>query len=296
MSKVVTMKRETVVTGNQEMFGMIMGTLQRTGNHCMAYVPEGMLDTDADFQRIETRDSNKIKNLVATWDPNQMDPLVVVPHPETGTFSVVDGFGRLTAARILGLTHLECHVITNAPENIFERKQFEAKMYLHQIDNVEKLKPVQMHKARVLTGDKAAMLIDAAMQYYKCSIVSDKGRREPGFIGSYTRTYHIAKVQGEAGLRFVFDTCKLAGYDQEANGYNADVFRSLSKIYGVYGNVESIIGAFMRPMKPSVLKAKAVAKYPERSPEVAITLLLQDRLVEILNVPRKIDKTGRIVA
>ena len=262
----------------------------------MAYVPEGMLDVDADFQRIETRDSNKIKNLVATWDPNQMDPLVVVPHPETGTFSVVDGFGRLTAARILGLTHLECHVIVNAPENLLERKQFEAKIYLRQVDNIEKLKPSQMHKARVLTGDKPAIILDAALRYYKCSIAKKTGKRLPGYLGSYTRAYDVARLHGEEGLRFVFENCKVAGYDMEPNGYNSGVFRSLGRIYTAYGNIGNTIGEYMRSMKPAILKAKAVAKYPERNPETAITLLFQDHLVEVLHVARKIDQTGKIVA
>lgn len=291
MSKVVVMK-----TGNQQVFGMIMGTLQRTGNHCMAYIPEDMLDTDEDFQRVETRDSNKIRKLAASWDPNQMDPLTVVPHPETGTFSVVDGFGRLSAARIIGLTHLECHVITNAPENPEERKQFEASIYLHQIDNVEKLKPTQMHKARILTGDKNAILLDSVLKEYKCSIISKSGKREAGCLGSYTRAYNIAKRQGKNGLYFVFNVCKIAGYDLEPNGYSADIFRALSKIYGAYGDVCTTIGAHMRLMKPSILKAKAVAAYPERNPEIAMTLLLQDYLVEALHVHKRIDHTGKIVA
>lgn len=291
MSKVVAMRN-----GNQEVFGMIMGTLQRTGNHYMAYVPKDMLEVDEDFQRVETRDSNKIKELAKNWDPNQMDPLTVVPHPETGTFSVVDGFGRLSAARILGLTHLECHVILNAPENPLERKQFEANMYLHQADNIEKLKPIQKHKARILTGDRVAILLDNALNYYKCSLVAEKGNRNAGRLGSYTRAYDITKKYGEAGIRFVFDTCKVAGYDMETNGYGADIFKALSKIYAAYGSVETILGVFMRPMKPAVLKAKAIAKYPERSFEIALTLLMQDCVVEALNVQRKYDTTGKLIA
>lgn len=291
MSKVVELK-----TGNQQVFGMIMGTLQRTGNHCMAYIPEDMLDTDEDFQRVETRDSNKIRKLAASWDPNQMDPLTVVPHPETGTFSVVDGFGRLSAARILGLTHLECHVITNAPEDLGERKQFEANIYLHQIDNVERLKPTQMHNARVLTGDRNAVILDSALKHYKCSIVSEKGARKPGQLGSYTRAYTIARNYGEAGLRFVFEACKIAGYDIESNGYNSNVFTALSRIYGAYGNVLEVVGNYMRTMKPEILKSKSVAKYPERSPEIAVTLFIQDKVIEILKVDRKIDYRGKIVA
>lgn len=275
-------------TGNQEVFGMVMGTLQRTGHHSMSYIPVNMLYVDEDFQRIETRDSKKIRSLVATWDPNQMDPLTVVPHPETATFSVVDGLGRMTAAKIKGLTHLECHVITDAPKDIKERKTYEAQIFLRQIDNVEKLKPVQMHKARLLVGDKNAIILEKAFKDYECSIVSEKGSRNPGTLGSYTRAYNIVRQSGEKGIRFVFETCIKAGYNLEPNGYSSAVFRALGNVYKTFGDVSSICSSRMAKMKPQVLKAKALAQYSERSSESAITLFLSDIIVDTLGLEKKV--------
>lgn len=273
----------------------VISNCKKVGGKNYACVPIEALIVDHSFQRIDSMDKGKVNKLVEHWDPIQMDALKVVPHPEEACFSVVDGCHRLGAARINGLANLECEIIPGAPTDPEERRKFEAKIFLEQFTNVERLKPAQMHKARLLIGDKVAIIVEKLLKEYDVKIIWTKGRRKERYLGSYTGAYRVAKVYGEEGLRFIFEVCKNAGYDFEQDGYNACVLRCLNKIYVAYGKQAIVVCDFMRQLNPYNFKAKAIAKYPQRSPEIAMALILQDYLIDVHSMTRRIDEEGKVM-
>lgn len=274
-------------------FTTVMANLRTVGGKAYACVPREILTVDPEYQRVEMRNEKKIKKLISTWDPVQMDALKVVPHKETGEFSVVDGLGRLTVAGILGLDSLECEIIQTAPDDPKERRKFEAKIFLGQTPAREPINAAQMHNARMLLGDPVAMTIDKLLKKYNIKFFNHKGSRLEGCLGSYAVTYELTKTIGESGLEYILSTLCNAGYNLIPNGLNSDLFRSLSKIYLAY-NLD--ISQYVRSMEPQILKAKAIAKYPAHSSRyVAITLFLQDHIIENFPVNKRIDKKGKVL-
>ena len=174
---------------NREAFEAIIDNAQKSKTGRMnAVVPVDMIDADPLYQRIEGHNEAKLKKLEKEWDYNLMDSLIIVPHPETNNFFVVDGLGRLMVARRLNIRKLDC-VIIAGPEDIDKRRVFEAKYFLRQADCTDKIKPVDKHNARVLSGDPAAVTVENLMKTYQVEIKKTKGRRAMRQLGSYDTAY-----------------------------------------------------------------------------------------------------------
>ena len=277
---------------SKEIFSAVMGNLRTVGTKSYACVPTNLLTVDPEYQRIEGRNEKKIKKLVTLWDPLQMDALKVVPHKETGDFSVVDGLGRLTAAGILGLNSLECEII-NGPDDSKERRKFEARIFLGQTPARDPINAAQMHNARMLLGDPTALTIDKLLKEYNIKFAKTKGSRIEGYLGSYATTYKITEKIQEEGLEYILNTLCEAGYNLIHDGLSSSLFRALAKIYLAY-NID--ISDYIRNMSPGILKAKARAKYSEQpSSHIALTLFLQDYIVQKYPVRKRINKKGKIL-
>ena len=76
------------------LFTTIMNNLLVSGSKHLAVIPRELLSVDPAYQRLEEGRSKKIAKPHKEFDHTLMDPLLVVPHPEEGTFSIVDGNGR----------------------------------------------------------------------------------------------------------------------------------------------------------------------------------------------------------
>lgn len=286
---------------NKIAYEAIMNNAQKTKTgRRNAVIPVELLKVDPLYQRVEGRNERKLNKLKGEWDYNLMDALLVVPHPETGDFYVVDGLGRLTVAKEIGLTELDC-VIVPGPKNIKERRKFEAGYFLRQADCTDYIKPVLKHNALVLRGDETACVIEKICKAYKVKIVPKRGKRTAGTLGSYASAYRMLEkdTDRESNLRWVFDAIKFAGYDKDLNGYSAALTEALYSIHKAYGAVTSkAIGEYIRPMSHTTLKARAIAKYPERtgnSGKLAIVLFLQDYIVETYNQRAVFDASGKKV-
>lgn len=243
-----------------------------------AVIPVELIDASPLYQRVEGRNEKKLHKLKNEWDYNLMDALMVVPHPEEYKFYVVDGLGRLTVARQIGLSELDC-VIIPGPADPEERLRFEAKHFLRQAICTDPLRPALMHNARVINGDKAAIAVENICREYGVDILLTGGKRSEKKLGSYERTYKVALQGGEDALRWIFDTIKAAGYDHESNGYSGRIITVLGKFHRQYANFSPReIGEYIRFQSPLIFQSKAVAKYPERAhnPEIPMILYLQD--------------------
>ena len=267
----------TIENMNKVAFNAIMNNAQKSNTGRMnAVIPESMIDADPLYQRIEGRNERKMRKLKSEWDYNLMDALMVVPHPETNNFFVVDGLGRLTVAREIGLQELDC-VIIPGPSNVDERRIFEARYFLRQAICTSPLRPVDMHDARVLSGDPVAIAIETICKEYKVAL--RKGKGNPIRLGSYDRTFKIVEHNGSQALRWAFDVVKFAGYDKERSGYSGRLLTVLGKFYDGFSDIDAKdLGDYLREMSPMVFQANAVSAYPKRAhnPEIPMILYLQD--------------------
>lgn len=179
---------------------------KRGGARCSASIPVSLLWVDPSYQRIETRSLQKIVALVNHWDENKLTPIILVPHPEEYRFAVVDGYGRLQASQKLSspYTELDAIILMNAPEDPEERRKFEASIFIGQDSEVEQLKPVQKHNARLLLGNTAAIIIQDICDKYDLKFTSKQGKRDGGVLGSYPSTYEIADIHGRKCIEFIF--------------------------------------------------------------------------------------------
>src|SRR5699024_658453 len=105
---------------------------------------------------------------------------------------------RLSASQMLAdkYSQLDAIVLTNVPEDKKERQKFEASIFVEQDKDIEIVKPIQKHNARVLLGDQAAITIEKMCERYKITFTAKKGRRHEAVLGSYSDAYDIARIHG----------------------------------------------------------------------------------------------------
>lgn len=271
-----------------------MSNLLISGTKACAVIPRGLMSVDPAYQRLETRNLRKIKAMHDNFDHMIMDALLVVPHPEECTFSIVDGYGRFIASEGI-LDKLECVVITSAPSNPDERRHFEASIFTRQSLYTEKVTPLQMHKANLILGEPNAVALQEVLDKYNLSIAEDKGARRPGTIGSYSSAYRIIKAKGKTAYESIISTCCKAGYNLSGDGLCDKIIMNLYKIYCFYGDIGLVkVLPIMRETMPNTLKAKGIAAYPERV-GLSLALYMQDYLVS-LGEPKQFNEKGKKIS
>lgn len=276
------------------LFTTIMNNLLVSGSKHLAVIPRELLSVDPTYQRLEEGRSKKIAKLHKEFDHTLMDPLLVVPHPEEGTFSIVDGNGRCCASEGI-LDALECVVITTAPTDPEERRKYEASIFVRQSNCTERVTKLQQHKAGLILKDPVCVAIQRVLDEYDLGISSYKGNQKAGMVGSYDLAYNISKSSGYIGLESIVSVCHKAGYTMEINGLSKYVLRALYTIYMYYGSVGLFkLVPIMRETEPSTLRAKGLAAYPER-PGMSLPLYMQDYLVS-LGEPKQFNERGKKIS
>lgn len=275
-------------------YNTVMSNLLISGTKACAVIPRELMSVDPAYQRLETRNHRKIKAMHDNFDHMIMDALLVVPHPEECTFSIVDGYGRFIASEGI-LDKLECVVITSAPSDPDERRHFEASIFTRQSLYTEKVTPLQMHKANLILGEPNAVALQAVLDRHKLSIAEGKGARRPGTIGSYSSAYRIIKAKGKTAYESIISTCCKAGYNLSGDGLCDKIIMSLYKIYSFYGDIGlAKVLPIMRETPPSTLKAEGIAAYPKRV-GLSLALYMQDYLV-FLGEPKQFNEKGKKIS
>lgn len=276
------------------LFTTIMNNLLVSGSKHLAVIPRELLSVDPAYQRLEEGRSKKIAKLHKEFDHTLMDPLLVVPHPEEGTFSIVDGNGRCCASEGI-LDALECVVITTAPTDPEERRKYEASIFVRQSNCTERVTKLQQHNAGLILGNPICIAIENVKQKYHLSIGTGKGNQKAGAIGSYDDVHDIVGVYGYTGLEAIINTCHRAGYTLETNGLCRYIIRALRTIYSFYGSLGLLkLVPIMKVTPPTTLRAKGLAAYPER-PAMSLALYMQDYLVS-LGEPKQFNEKGKKVS
>ena len=263
----------------------------RKNNVGIVAINLSLLYVDERYQGL--RSHNKINRLIKNWDEDKLSPITVVPHPEEYRFAVVDGQGRLMAARQKGeYDSLQAIVLLKEHNSIEERLKFEAKIFAEQDLEVEKIRPEEKHLANVIAGDEPAVILDNLLHKYEISIKAGKGSKGKSILGSYTDTYSVAKVQGEKCLDFIFSIIENVGWNYEKNGYATFVIRALKNIWIAHPEDRVDIYCFLskelRKIDPTLLSANSRSKYPERDFRISCSLYVEDLVCDTLHLEKRI--------
>lgn len=261
----------------------------------VASIPVELLKVDFAYQRITTSTPTRLKKLANHWREDKLMPMIVVAHPEEYCFYIVDGFHRYTVATtMLNVTYkaLDAIVLTKAPKDSKKRQKFEAELFVSQNEDVERVTPIQMHKAKLLIGDEAASSLQKLLDKYNVSYVATPGQREQAILGSYETAYGIAKRNGKACLEFIFSIIDNAGWRTETNGYSKAIMKGIKDVWCAYPSPErhnqmhKYFSKALRDIDPKLLIAKSRSRYPERNERQTVALYLADMLVEDLGYER----------
>lgn len=273
-----------------DLFESVCLNIQNIGNKMFAFIPLSLIEIDDRFQRIDTSSKKKINVLAEKWDSDKMDPVRVTIHEKEKTFSVIDGFHRVTAAKQIGKTHLACEVI-NVPQEDVARLKREAELFATQMDEVEKLTPLQKHKANLLRGVKANVDLEKICQKYDVPIRTDmkRGNRKwCGYLSGFYRALSYSNINPDM-LDKVFDLICYIGWAKEQGGFSNENLAMFWNVLSTHPDDQDAIietlKEWLRKKDPNFVRAKGNVDYAERTQGIRSTLVLEDYLHETINIP-----------
>lgn len=272
------------------LFKMVMSNIRPVSRYTGSIeVPLSLCFVDERYQKLRTH--KNLKKLEDKWDERKLSPIVIVPHPEDYCFAIVDGQGRYKVATKKGLESLPAIILLGTDEMTpDERLKFEATYFIGQDTEIEKLRELEKHPAKLIQGDTAAWDIENALNKYGFKVCGNS-KKSGGVLGSYTHTYSVAKQHGFNCLDFIFSIIKEAKWSEEKNGLTHFNVRMLDGIWEYYPTLRDEIHDFLcRELKsttPTLFLARSRAAYPEREPRIACVLYLQDVVCDKMNIKQK---------
>lgn len=253
-------------------------------------IPVELLEIDSRYQTDE-RTERDLQYLTKHWDERKLMPLIGVPHWEEGIIYIVDGYGRWIASQIVDkekYKDLKVLVILNAPTDPEERLRYEAELYAFQNDSVKFVTPIQKHGAMLCLHDPATEYLESLKKEYGFEYTNKSGKRDASVLGSYSVTLDMCKIDNGECAKFIFDVCTGAGLDRKTNGYSTYMMRALRDIYKMYVNdreeIKDFLIGYLRVTTPVHFKAEAVTEYPMLDSKIAVSLYMEDILVNQLGV------------
>ena len=288
----VTVARDVEKDARQMVWDVTMSNIQRVGGKHYVFVPMNLLMIDDRFQRVDENSKAKVNQLARNWDINKMDALKGSLHPEELRISVIDGYHRVEAAKLLGLSGLEVEILQDMPEDPEERLIQEATYFATQGDEVSKLTPVQKHKANVLRGIKENVIVEELINHYKISLKKNPshGRVATGELAGFTVALSIAKSNGKEALDTVLKILCKSRWNVAKNGLSANALYTaynLLRLHPEYTNeIISVLVKMFKPIEPDLLFAEAYAKYPNRGEKERILMHTEDIVCDKLEISR----------
>lgn len=280
------------------LYDVIKANLVKVGNKYFALIDLGCLKADPEYQRIFTCSESKIEHLIAEWDSEVVDPLVVSDHEEEKRFYVIDGIHRLLAAIRRGEKALVCEVRFFAGD-YKERQKAEAKLFAGQTDPREPVKPYQRHKANLLNGVRENVILEEVVRsksgviHLKGDDAEDKvrGKQKEGTVTGFNVAKSIGKNYGKEFLSDLFDILIAAGWHMKSRGLGNDSLLTIRNVYFTHHTpeVKAEMARILRNIDPNKLDADARHNYDGRLPGNARALYLEDLVCTNLGIKRLID-------
>lgn len=273
-----------------ELKGILAAAKASGMNKVTVYIPARLLAIDTSYQT-PNRTERDLRQLVDNWSDFKCQPLMGTPHYETGLVVIMDGYGRTVASHMVDSEKYKELLVTvslDAPTDPMERRKFEAEMYVYQNRDVSKMTPIQKHGGLEVLNDPTVKLLDSLRDKYGFSYTREKGKRESGVLGSYAQVFKFCRLYGEDCMEWIFDVCQNAGFDRKGNGYASYMIRGLKDVWKLYENdrnkTKDFLGRRFRSEIPNVIKAHAVHKYPMLTDTMAVSLYIEDLIVENLHL------------
>lgn len=261
-------------------------------------VPVEIMEIDTRYQT-EVRTERDLRYLTEGWNENMLLPLIGVPHWEEGKVYLVDGYGRWISSQIVDkekYKELQVMLLLNAPTDKAKRLEFEAKIYAFQNKRVAKMTAIQKHGAMMILHDEATETLERLKARYGFEYTASKGHREASVLGSYGEVLAICKLDKGKAAEYVFNICEGAGFDRKPNGYATYIMRGLRDVYRLYADnrkeTKDCLIKELRKIAPINLKADAVVKYPVLDVKTAVSLYLEDLIVENLGLQQSREIIG----
>ena len=253
-------------------------------------IPVDLMEVDTRYQTDE-RTERDLKYLSNNWDERKLMPLLGVPHWEEGKIYIVDGYGRWIASQIVDkdkYKDLKVQVVLNAPTEDKERVAFEAELYAFQGVSVRKVTPIQRHGAMLVLHDPATETLEKMKNIYGFAYREKAGNRGMGVLGSYTEALSLCAIDNGAWAEYVYDIIRDSGFNRKHSGYVSYVTRALRDMYKLYAQDRNETKEFLsnnfRQITPENLKANALTKYPVLDFRTAVSLYVEDIIVEGLGL------------
>lgn len=261
-------------------------------------IPVDLMEIDTRYQTDE-RTERDLQYLVRNWDERKLMPLLGVPHWEEGKVYIVDGYGRWIASQIVDkdkYKDLKVQVVLNAPTEDKERVEFEAELYAFQGVSVRKVTPIQKHGAMLVLHDPATETLEKMKNVYGFAYREKAGNRGMGVLGSYTEALSLCAIDNGACAEYVYDIIRDSGFNRKHSGYVSYVTRALRDMYKLYAHDRSETKEFLsnnfRQITPENLKANASTKYPVLDFRTAVSLYVEDMIVEGLGLEQSREVVG----
>ena len=125
----------------------------------MRWLDKSTLEIDSSYQRVETLNTKRVKDIAENFDPALFLPLTVVKRPDSNKFYVVDGQHRLEGVRHNdSIKKIACHVIEC--HNIKE----EARLFHRLNTKRTSVSSANSFKALAFAGDTPQAEIDAFLR------------------------------------------------------------------------------------------------------------------------------------
>lgn len=280
------------INERKRLWDLTMANIQTVGNKSFVFVPMELLYIDPRFQRAEDSSKQKISKLARNWDNNKLDPLKGSLHPEEHLVSVIDGYHREEAGKILGLPGLVVEIVRDLPTDPEQRLIAEATIFATQTDEVDALSPVQKHKANVLRGISENVIVEDLIKKYHITLKKNPshGRVQTGQLAGFTMALSIAKTNGESMLNDVLSVLCNARWDMNNGGLSANALHMVFNLLRLHPEHHDAIMTQLPKLLLDVdahqLYAKAYSKYPNRKEKERILLYAEDVVCEKLNITR----------
>lgn len=253
-------------------------------------IPTDMMEIDSRYQT-DDRTERDLRYLTDNWDERKLMPLIGVPHWEEGKVYVVDGYGRWIASQIVDkkkYKDLKVLLLLNAPIEPEDRLVYEAEVYAYQNKQVKQLTPIQKHGAFMILHDEATETLEKMRKKYGFEYTNVTGMRGASVLGSYSYTLKLCNVDNGKAAKYVFDICAGAGFDRKPNGYATYIMKALKDVYTLYAKdrmeTKKYIIKKFREITPYALRANSVVKYPMLDMKTAVSLYVEDMVVDGLGL------------
>lgn len=271
---------------NKELYEYIMSEAQTNqyDGVKVAMIPVELLHIDYDYQRRITAGRwQKIANMAEHWSPLKAGMIVTVARPDESCFAVVDGQGRVFAAKQAGIQKLRCMIAENMT------KAQEAQLFVSQGENYTPLTPYDKFIAYLEAGKEtdskaaAAVALNELCNEYGVTIKKVPAPKEISTLRCLATAWNIMESYPDI-MKWIFNIMKATNWHISPNAYSEANVLALKSVYNRHKNESKevfekiVMGIMITGMNSKTFELTARASYPDCSANVALSNVFENIL------------------